>query len=215
MTRSEAGPLRIEIAILAKAPLAGYAKTRLIPHLGAAGAADLQRWMLRRTVSTALASAVGPVRLWCAPDCTHPEFVRCAGGGDVTLLAQPAADLGARMLAAARRDPAVGTIIVGTDCPTLATADLHEAARLLRRGDDLAIVPAADGGYVLIALRAPYAAVFSDVDWGSAQVMAQTRQNARRAGLGLVEMAARWDVDDAADLRRLEQQFAWRAESGP
>ena len=69
------------VAILAKAPLAGFAKTRLIPHLGAEGAASLQRWLLQRTVTTALSAGIGPVTLWCAPDtCAEPSGrSRCTG----------------------------------------------------------------------------------------------------------------------------------------
>ncbi|MBL8419518.1 MAG: glycosyltransferase, partial [Dechloromonas sp.] len=62
---------RIGLAILAKAPVPGLAKTRLIPHLGADGAAALQRWLLERIVTTALAADIGPVSLWCTPDIGH------------------------------------------------------------------------------------------------------------------------------------------------
>ena len=62
----------VGVAILAKAPLAGFAKTRLIPRLGAEGAAALQRWLLQRTVATALSAGIGPVTLWCAPDYRAP-----------------------------------------------------------------------------------------------------------------------------------------------
>ena len=54
----------VGVAILAKAPLAGFAKTRLIPRLGAEGAAGLQRWLLQRTVTTALSAGIGPVTMW-------------------------------------------------------------------------------------------------------------------------------------------------------
>lgn len=109
-----------EIAIMAKAPIAGFAKTRLIPLLGAEGAADLQNWLLQKTVATALAAKLGLVSLWCAPDCDHPAFVKFADHGGVNRFRQPDGDLGVRMLAAAEREPgSLGTVIVGTDCPTL------------------------------------------------------------------------------------------------
>ena len=67
MLRAMADPAeRVGVAILARAPIAGQAKTRLIPALGAEGAANLQRWLLQRTVAMALAADVGPVTLWCA-----------------------------------------------------------------------------------------------------------------------------------------------------
>mgnify|MGYP000541159985 CR=1 FL=1 len=88
------------VAILAKAPIPGLAKTRLIPHLGAEGAAVLQAWLLQRTLSTAHAANLGPVTLWCAPDRSHPAFAEAAAQG-VALAEQPAGDIGQRMQAAA------------------------------------------------------------------------------------------------------------------
>src|SRR5674536_33256 len=58
----------VAIAILAKAPVPGLTKTRLIPSIGAHAAAILQERLTERAVATALAAAVGPVTLWCAPD---------------------------------------------------------------------------------------------------------------------------------------------------
>ncbi len=64
----------VAVAILAKVPIPGLAKTRLIPLLGAAGAAALQERLIERTVATACAAAVGPVTLWTTPDESHPVF---------------------------------------------------------------------------------------------------------------------------------------------
>ena len=64
----------VQLAIFAKAPIAGYAKTRLIPSLGPDGAAELQAYLFQRTMQTALASLLRPITLWCAPDCDHPIF---------------------------------------------------------------------------------------------------------------------------------------------
>src|SRR3569833_2007920 len=101
------------IAILAKAPVPGFAKTRLSPDIGAHAAAVLQERLTARTVATALAAGVGRVTLWGAPDITHRSF-RDLG---VTLKRQPEGDLGARMLAAFAAQP---TLVIGTDCPALA-----------------------------------------------------------------------------------------------
>ena len=92
----------VAIAILAKAPIPGLTKTRLIPYLGADGAATLQDWLLRRTVATALDSNLGPVTLWCAPDTAHPAFVDLAVGGRIALRQQSEGNLGERSI---RRSP--------------------------------------------------------------------------------------------------------------
>lgn len=191
-------PEPVTVAILAKAPLPGLTKTRLIPRLGAAGAAALQDWLLRRSVATALAAELGPVVLWGAPDCTHPAF---AGLGPVRLHDQPAGDLGARMLAAV--DPAAaGTLIIGTDCPLLTPALLRQAAAALA-GHDAVVIPAEDGGYVLLGLHRPEPRLFADIAWSTAQVMAQTRARLRELGWCWQELPALWDVDRPADVDRL------------
>lgn len=191
------------IAILAKAPIPGLAKTRLIPHLGADGAAALQRWLLHRTLATALAADLGPVTLWCAPETDHPDFVACQALGPVRLCRQPDVDLGGRMHAAvaASSSPA-GTLVIGTDCPALTPDILREAAVALREHDTV-VIPAEDGGYVLIGQRQPVYAVFQHVDWSTDKVMAQTRRQLEAAGLTWQELARLWDVDRFEDVERL------------
>ena len=195
------------IAILAKAPIPGLAKTRLIPHLGADGAAVLQRWLLRRTLATALAAELGPVTLWCAPETEHPDFVACQALGPVRLCRQPDVDLGGRMHAAvAASSSPVGTLVIGTDCPALTPDILREAAAALREREAV-VVPAEDGGYVLIGLKQPALAVFQRVDWSTDKVMAQTRQRLWEAGLPWLELAPLWDVDRVEDVERLRGLF--------
>jgi len=192
------------IAILAKAPSPGLAKTRLIPALGEAGAAALQERLLCRAVDTAVRAGLGPVVLWCAPDQRQPAFTRCAGRWPIELQTQPDGDLGLRMLRAVERDAeAAGVIVIGTDCPALTPAHLDTAARLLRQGRDAVLIPAEDGGYVLIGLRRPDAAVFEGIAWGSAAVAEQTRQRLSARELRWSELPTLWDVDRPNDLARL------------
>jgi rSAM/selenodomain-associated transferase 1 len=157
---------RTGLAILAKAPVPGLAKTRLIPLLGADGAAALQKWLLQRTVAIAVAADVGPVTLWCAPAVGHPEFSACRNRGQVVLRRQAPGDLGARMHAAVAGSPApVGVLVVGTDCPVLTPGLLRRAAASLDQ-DDATVIPAEDGGYVLIGMRHPSRRVFKNTDFG-------------------------------------------------
>ena len=99
----------VSIAVLAKAPVAGFAKTRLIPALGAGRAANLQARLTDRTVETACAAATGPVTVWATPDETHATFQMLHTHRKVALARQPDGDLGARILAALKasggRDP--------------------------------------------------------------------------------------------------------------
>ena len=198
----EAAGQPVAIAILAKAPVPGYAKTRLIPALGADGAAALQAAMLKRTLATALAAGIGPVTLWCAPDRSHPAFAEAAAQG-VALAEQPAGDIGQRMQAAmAAATTTGGVIVIGTDCPALTPGHLRQAAVALA-GEDAVVIPAADGGYVLLGLRQANAAVFAGVAWSTPQVMAQTRARLVAAGLRHAEFSPLFDVDRSSDLPRL------------
>ena len=192
-----------DLAILAKAPIPGFAKTRLIPLLGPDGAARLQEQLIGRALATALASAVGPVTLWCAPDERHEAFQSATRRTGVRLARQPEGDLGARMLAAFQAASAgQGTVLLGTDCPVLAAADLRAAATALAEAD-VVIAPAEDGGYGLIAARRPYSELFACMPWSTDQVAALTRRRARECGLRMVELRTVWDVDTPADVARL------------
>ncbi len=203
---------RVQVAVLAKAPIPGLAKTRLIPALGPSGAARLQRWLTRRALQTASDAALGPVTLWCAPDTGHRFFRALQRTTGLPCLAQLPGDLGARMDAAFRRHSAQGPLLlIGTDGPALRPAHLRRAAQALVAGDDdggieghdAVFHPAEDGGYVLIGLRWPQPALFVDMPWSTDEVMARTRQRAMALGLRVHEAETLWDVDRPADLRRL------------
>lgn len=194
-------PEAVAIAVMAKAPLAGYAKTRLIPALGATGAARLQRQLTLRTLATARAAGLGPVTLWCAPDTQQRFFRALQRRCGIALRAQPEADLGQRMadvFAAAGDKP---LLLIGTDCPVLDAEHLQQAALALRAADAV-FITTEDGGYYLVGLRRPAPELFAGIAWSTAQVMAQTRARLAALGLRWQEVARLWDIDDAADLAR-------------
>ncbi len=202
---SRASPEPVAVAILAKAPLPGLAKTRLAPALGAEGAAALQARLIERAVETARLADVGPVTLWAAPDQDHPAFQTLAALFGVTLARQPDGDLGARMLAALAAAPGPA-IVIGTDCPALQPAHLRGAAEALAGGVDAVVVPVEDGGYALLGLREPQPALFADMAWSTAGVMAETRRRLTRLALSWREPARLWDVDLPQDVERLKRE---------
>jgi len=195
-------PEPVGIAILAKAPLPGLVKTRLVPTLGPEGAARLQSALVVRTVETACRARTGPVTLWTSLQPDHEIFIALAARFDLRLARQDDGDLGARMLAAIGAGP---TLVIGNDCPPLTPDHLREAAAALRDGNDAVIIPAEDGGYVLIGLRAPQPALFRAMRWSVPTVLAQTRRRLARCGLRVRELAGLWDVDVPQDLSRLSQ----------
>ena len=197
----------VGIAILARAPIAGLVKTRLIPLLGAEGAARLQAWLLQRTVVSALAADVGPVTLWCDGDLRHADFALCHSFAHVTVRQQPQVNLGLRMLTALQESPntspnSTGTLVIGTDCPARTAAHLRLAAQCLQ-DHDAVFLPAEDGGYVLVGMQTPEPHVFDHVDWGSDQVMTQTRQRLADLGWHWAEPLTLWDIDRPTDFTRL------------
>ncbi len=195
---------QVGIAILAKAPIAGLAKTRLIPALGAAGAARLQRQLTRGALQTAQEAALGPVTLWCTPDADHRFFRALRRTAGVDCRVQPDGDLGDRMFAAFIAPAVDGPmLLIGTDCPVLTPDHLRRAAQALLEGDDAVFYPAEDGGYVLIGLRRPQWQLFVDMTWSTTAVMVDTRARARLLNLKLRELEVLWDVDEPQDLARL------------
>ena len=197
------------VVVFAKAPLPGYAKTRLIPALGAEGAARLARGLLEAALDAALDAGIGPVELCCAPDARQPAFADLARRAEASLTGQGEGDLGERMaraLARSLREHAAA-IVIGTDAPGLDAAYLRGAADALATHDAV-FGPALDGGYTLVGLRRPAPALFEGIDWSTPQVMAQTRARLARLGLRHAELAPLADIDEPADLRHL--QAAWR-----
>jgi rSAM/selenodomain-associated transferase 1 len=199
---ASATPEPVALAILAKAPVPGTVKTRLIPALGADGATALHARLIERTVETACAAAIGPLTLWVTPAPPDAYFTALASRCPIALAAQPDGDLGARMLAACQA-AAGPAIVVGTDCPALTPAHLREAADVLRGESDVVVVPAEDGGYVLIGAREPQPVLFADMTWSVDAVMAETRRRLAQHGLTWRELPPLWDVDRPEDLARL------------
>ncbi len=206
--RRRPAPVSAAVSILAKAPLAGLAKTRLIPALGAAGAARAQRRFTIDTVHAATQAGVGAVTLWCAPDPSHRLFQAVHRAAGVALLPQPAGDLGHRMEQAVAHHFADGSalpvLLIGTDCAVLAPGHLQQAARALTE-HDVVLIPAEDGGYVLIGMRRPVPEVFRDIAWSTPAVLAQTRDRLRQSGASWHELNSLWDVDEPPDWARLRR----------
>ncbi|APE30187.1 hypothetical protein BOX17_04010 [Halomonas aestuarii] len=193
---------RFPLAILAKAPIPGRVKTRLIPALGAEGACRLHERLLRHALDVALAATVPErITLWTALDHGHPLFQALAAEHGITLRAQPEGDLGERMHRALAAMEAPG-LLIGSDCPAL-TPTLLTLCRAALNDADGVFLPVEDGGYALVGVRRSDRHLFTAIDWGKNQVMAQTRERAEALGWRLACPARLWDVDRPEDLERL------------
>lgn len=193
-----------QLIVFAKAPEPGLAKTRLIPALGATGAAALAERMLAHAVGVAAAAGFGQVELCATPSARHASLQRLGALHGLDLSDQGEGDLGERMhraLARALRKHR-RAVLIGSDAPGLDAAMLQQAAAALATHDAV-FVPALDGGYVLVGLQRPAVMLFEGIAWSTASVMAQTRERARAAGLSWAELTPVADIDEGADLVHL------------
>ena len=192
------------LALFAKCPRPGEVKTRLVPELGAAGAAALYEAMLLDIVDQHAAPGASDRALWFSPDDAEPWFRENIPPA-YRLLAQVGSDLPERMRALFRRHSQEGytrIVLRGTDSPTLPAARIDEAFAALA-DSDLVLCPDLDGGYNLIGLCAPSDDIF-DIPMSTESVLDQTVARAKAAGLRLRLLEPHHDVDVAADLGRLE-----------
>lgn len=186
------------IAVFAKVPRVGAVKTRLIPAIGAAAANELHARLIEATLAKARAVGDADVCLWLAGDIAGYAIPRGQAWAP-----QAGADLGARMaqafvvtLARAR-----ACVLIGTDCPALTPAHVRQAFDELARNDAV-VIPAEDGGYVLIGLNAPRPELFEDVPWGGPTVFEVTRARIASSGLRAAYLAPLPDLDTPDDLAR-------------
>ena len=202
----------LRIIVFAKAPRPGLAKTRLIPALGAAGAAALAARMLAHTLDQALASGVGAVELCVAPAPGDAAWQGVELPEGLALTAQGAGDLGARMARATQRaieagdscadESCAGVLLIGTDCPALDAACLRQAASALEETDAV-IAPTADGGYALLGLRRFDASLFADIAWSTSTVATTTMARLDALDWHCMHLPLMRDIDEPVDLEHL------------
>lgn len=189
------------ILVFARAPVPGRCKTRLVPALGAPGAAALHRRLVRRTLAAARASGHA-VELWCAPDAAHGFFAACRRDYGVRLRRQPRGDLGRRMalaLAGTLREGVAAAVLVGSDCPEFTPRDFAGAVAALATRDCV-LQPSTDGGYVLIGARRLDRRTLDGIAWSSGRELAQTRGRLKRLGFSFSEETPLMDIDTPSDL---------------
>jgi uncharacterized protein len=206
---------------MAKAPLAGAVKTRLVPPLTASEAAALNICFLRdMSANIADVADVGDADGFVvyAPVGAESAFEGIPPAG-FKRLAQRGDSLGDRLCNATDDllNNGYGAVcLINSDSPTLPRALLDRAVDLLARpGDRVVLGEADDGGYYLIGLKQAHRNLFERIAWSTAEVLAHTIERAEEIGLP-VEMLPRWyDVDDAAALERLcDELFAIERRDG-
>ena len=197
------------LIIFTRYPEPGKTKTRLIPVLGEQGAAELQRQMTEHLISTArkllkLRSLIIEIRYEGGSKSLMQNWL----GPEFTYYPQHQGDIGQRMYLAlddAFQSGTQAAIIIGTDIPGI-TIDILKNAFDKLKTNDMIIGPASDGGYYLIGIKAvswseANTQLFSEMHWGTAEVLKQTLAVAKKLGFNHLLLEALDDVDRPADLQ--------------
>nr|WP_295375346.1 TIGR04282 family arsenosugar biosynthesis glycosyltransferase [uncultured Sphingosinicella sp.] len=196
---------RTRVVILAKAPVPGRAKTRLIPALGEVGAARLAHRMLLATAEEAVAAELETPELCADP---HPLDASWSGllpPQALEMTAQGDGDLGERLARATKRVIDLGeqVLLIGTDCPQLNARRLRAAGWELEMHDAV-IYPTFDGGYALLGLRRFDPSLFSDIAWSTSTVANTTIGRVKALGWSLHLGETLRDIDEPEDLAAAE-----------
>lgn len=191
------------ILVFSKAPVVGQVNTRLVPYITAEQAASLHEELTHDRLRMCTTADLCDVELWCSPDTRHPFFFDCRQRYGVQLQTQNGNDLGERMSAALQT--MLGRykkiIIIGTDAPALDIDTIDAVVNQLEHSD-IVLVPAEDGGYVLLGASKHHQDLLVDVPWGTEGVLASTVRNIERLGLSYSLLGECWDVDRPEDLER-------------
>lgn len=191
------------IALFAKAPEPGRAKTRLTPPLTPEEAAAVARASLVATIVAVAGRPALPLTLFLEGTLGEPLASWIASHG-VEVRPQASGDLGQRLRAAfsALFDAGAARVIaIGSDSPTLPFARLF-AANAALRAHDAVLGPAEDGGYYLLGLSRPEWRLLEGIPWSSDAVARVTTERAAAIGATLATLEPWYDVDDVETVRR-------------
>lgn len=203
------------LIVFAKVPAAGEVKTRLVPSIDEREAAALYEAFLLDSLD-AYVTLTADVRLYLAP--TDAQFDTSSIPTAVDVLPQTGNGLGDRMARAFLETFAAGferAAIVGTDHPTLPASFIQHALDVLSSPKSIAIGPAEDGGYYLLAMREFFPQLFREMSYSHASVFDQTLVRCASADREITVLPMWYDVDTAADLRRLCIEAAKNNDIGP
>ncbi len=196
------------LIVFTRYPEPGTTKTRLIPLIGAEGAADLQRKMTEHTLSQVkrLSTSCG-IAVEIRYEGGDKNLMQTWLGQDFEYRPQGSGDLGQRMKRSfqdAFRAGATTAVIIGTDIPEITEGIIQKAFDVLQQ-KNMALGPAKDGGYYLIGLQKNSLSqavpdLFTGITWGVRDVLKKTIKIAKHSGLSFTLLDVLKDVDHPEDL---------------
>jgi len=122
---------------------------------------------------------------------------------------QRGCDLGERMddvISESVRKGCGPVVIIGTDSPTFPSECIAQSFELLKTEADVVLGPTEDGGYYLIGAGSHFTGLFAEVPWSTRIAGAKTIGNAKALGLTVRTIGSWYDVDEPADLLRLDRE---------
>jgi len=206
--------IRQALAVAAKAPEPGKAKTRLQSFLSVEDATELYRCFLKDTLALvdSIPETDGVVSY--TPEGAEKYFEGITGGHHL-LLPQRGSSFGERLCNALEDllDRGYGcAAIMDSDSPTLPSEYLLKTFELLRMpGQRVVLGPASDGGYYLIGLNESHPRLFEDITWSTSSVLRETIERANEIGLEVALLPEWYDVDDREGFDRLCRELGTSA----
>lgn len=195
------------VLVFARVPEPGKVKTRLGDGLGPDKALAVYAILLRHTKDILLRSGLDAT-IYLAGGMPESDVWTEAG---MTRRSQSGSDLGERMWNAfqdAFRDGVRKAVVIGTDCPGLSPSILQEAMARLD-STEAVVVPAVDGGYVLLGLTSPVRSIFEHKRWSTDTVLHDTLADFHSIGMSFARLEPLRDVDTADDYHTLIDDHPW------
>jgi hypothetical protein len=202
----------IAIAIICKTPRPGHSKTRLSPPLHPEDCAAISACFIQDLAGTigSLSDEGGSTGYAVYTPVGSEAALRPLLPDNFGLVPQCEGGFGERLYNSVIDLLALGhagAIVVNSDSPTLPASVLRAAVAALRRGDNVVLSPAHDGGYTLIGLTRPHAHLFADIPWSTPEVYRLTLERARAINLPVVTVGGWYDIDDADSYAMLEDEL--------
>ena len=202
-TSDDQRALHARVVMMLKAPLEGYAKTRLASALGAPGAQDAYEELLKVLFDSLedlpdMELRVSPKESlkWAQSMCRRPDWSVNGRGME---------NLGERLERAARETLIhhSAVILIGADCPYIQPEDIAKAFAALETHEAV-IGPARDGGYWLLGLKKPFPDLFTRMPWSTHQVFQETVHRLERMRVPYQRLRLLEDVDELGAWQRFQ-----------
>lgn len=205
-------PIRANaLVVMAKAPIPGSVKTRLMPVFSALEAATLARALLLDQLEHLRALRNTDLYLAFTPPGAR-RLIRRLAPSRFEVFSQASGDLGTRMrhiFATLFGRGHRRIVLIGGDLPPVPLNYFSKAFTCLSDTEQCAVLgPSQDGGYYLIGLNRDQPALFDQMTWSHDQVLPQTL--ARLSSLDMKShLIPTWrDIDTIDDVRCLQSTLA-------